>query len=192
MKFCGECGNQLQWEIPLGDLIERQVCPSCNHIYYDNLNVLVTCLATWQGKALWMRRAQDPAKGLWSVPGGYTEIGESLQAGAARELFEETQVKISPHELKLYGVGTIIHQNQVYVSFRADLPSNSFGISDEALEVALFSEEELPWDQLAYPELIPSVRNFYREMKSGNYGIYMGEYNPDNIYLENMINDLTA
>jgi ADP-ribose pyrophosphatase YjhB (NUDIX family) len=139
-----------------------------------------------------MRRAQNPAKGLWSVPGGYTEIAESLQAGAARELFEETQVKHPPHELKLYGVGTIIHQNQVYVSFRADLPSDSFGISDEALEVALFSEEELPWDQLAYPELIPSVKNFYREMKSGNYGIYMCEYNPDNIYLENMIKDLTA
>jgi ADP-ribose pyrophosphatase YjhB (NUDIX family) len=191
MKFCGECGDQLRWQIPKGEFIERQVCAGCDHVYYDNLNVLVTCLATWQGKALWMRRAQHPAKGLWSVPGGFTEIGESLQAGAARELFEETQVSVKPHDLKLYGVGTIIHQNQVYVSFRTELSSDNFGTSDEALEVALFSENELPWDQLAYPELIPSVKNFYREMKADSYGIYMGEYNPNNIYLENMINSLS-
>jgi hypothetical protein len=101
-------------------------------------------------------------------------------------------VSIEPHDLKLYGVGTIIHQNQVYVSFRTELSSDSFGTSDEALEVALFSEDELPWGQLAYPELIPSVKNFYREMKTGSYGIYMGEYNPNNIYLENMINSLSS
>jgi hypothetical protein len=86
----------------------------------------------------------------------------------------------------LFGVGTILHVNQVYVSFRAQLTSPKFELTPEALEIKLFSEQELPWDQLAYPELTPAIRTFYQQINSQDFGIYMGEYQPENTYLERM------
>jgi ADP-ribose pyrophosphatase YjhB (NUDIX family) len=176
----------VEYRIPPGDNLPRHICPACGVIHYENPRVLVTCLATWGQRALWMKRAEEPRKGFWSVPGGFTEKGESLQQAAARELYEETRVRLDPHELVLFGVGTIVHVNQVYVSFRAKLKNPQFELTPEAEDVALFSAEELPWGELAYPELTEVVKMFYREMDSGEYGIYMGEYQPENTYLARM------
>lgn len=126
-----------------------------------------------------MKRAQPPAVGRWSVPGGFMEQGETLQQAAVRELFEETGVKLEPATLQLYGVGSIVDINQVYVSFRAELPSTEFALSKESLDIALFDAGSLPWDQLAFPDIIPAVRNFYRELQAGRFGIYLGEYAGD-------------
>lgn len=104
------------------------------------------------------------------------EMDESLQEAAARELYEETRVKLSPEKLKLYGVGSVGNGAQVYVSFRAELDSPDFEAGEEALEVALFSAEELPWEELAYPGIRTAVENFYQEMENGEFGIYLGDY----------------
>ena len=176
MKFCSECGAKIALVIPAGDNQLRHVCTQCDRVYYDNPRILVSCLATWGDRALWMRRAHAPRQGLWSVPGGFMEKGETLQQAAVRELREETGVELDPSTLYLYGVGTIRDINQVYVSFRAQLNSRDFHATDEALEVTLFAETDLPWDQLAFPEIAPAVRNFYHEMKAGAFGIYLGEY----------------
>jgi len=186
MTFCSNCGGRLYRAVPVGDALERDVCPGCHMVHYRNPRVLVTCLATWGQRALWIRRAQEPRRGFWSVPGGYTEMGESLQQAAARELREETGVQLSPKELVLFGVGSILHVNQVYVSFRAELEHPRFQATAEAEEVALFSEDELPWDALAFPELTDIIRRFYEELRTGNFGIYMGEYAPGQHYLQRM------
>jgi len=181
MKFCSECGAAVELRIPSGDTLVRYVCTQCQRVHYDNPRILVSCLATWGDRALWMKRAQPPRQGLWSVPGGFMERGESLQQAAVRELREETGVELDPQALFLYGIGTIRDVSQVYVSFRALLPAPEmsgpmFHATEEALEVALFSADDLPWDELAFPDIVPAVRNFYRETRSGDYGIYLGEY----------------
>ncbi|MEH6548910.1 MAG: NUDIX hydrolase [Pseudomonadales bacterium] len=186
MKFCTNCGAPLIQAIPPGDDRLRLVCTLCAKVHYQSPRVLVTCLATWQGKALWMRRATPPQEGFWSVPGGYKEAGESLRQAAARELHEETCVELDAKDMVLYGVGSLLHIDQIYVSFRAELKTPEFSITAEASELALFNQDDLPWGELAYPELVPSISNFYRELKTGQFGIYMGEYAPENTYLEDM------
>lgn len=183
MKFCPACGAELQLKIPDGDRIERFVCSACKQVHYQNPRILVTCLATWEKQALWMKRAHPPAVGGWSVPGGYLEKGESLQEAAVRELYEETRAVLAPEDLYLYGIGTIRHVNQVYVSFRARLRTLDFAPTEEASEVALFSAETLPWEQLAFPLLIPAIRNFYRELLDGEFKVYLGDYQQDSSLL---------
>lgn len=176
MAFCIQCGHGLEWQTPAGDNQPRQCCPACGHIHYQNPKILVSCIASWQDKVLWMRRAQPPRQGLWSIPSGFMEQGETLSVAAARELFEETGVRIDPASLSLYIIGTITSISEVYVVFRGLLDSPAYGMGEEALEVGLFSESEAPWGSFAYPEVEGPTRRFYEELKTGSFGIYMGEY----------------
>ncbi len=187
MKFCSECGAPVVKKIPEHDTHERFVCTNCGFVHYQNPVVIVSCLATYGKKALWMKRAEEPRRGYWSVPSGFMEFGESLQEAAARELYEETRVKLPPEAMKLYGVGSVADGRQVYVSFRAELNSPECSPGPESLEVALFSADELPWDQLAYPGITNAVKNFYKEMEQQNFGIYLGDYSQ----MEKMLERLT-
>lgn len=176
MSFCIQCGQVLELAIPTGDTHERLCCPACGYIHYQNPKILVSCMAHWRDKVLWMRRAQPPRQGLWSIPSGFMERGETLRIAAARELFEETRVRIEPEALTLYIVGTITSISEVYVVFRGAMDSPDFGIGEEALEAGLFDEGEAPWGDFAYPEVEGPTRRFYQELRTGQFGVYMGEY----------------
>jgi ADP-ribose pyrophosphatase YjhB (NUDIX family) len=183
VKFCFDCGEALT--IASGSPA-RLHCRACGYIHYENPKILVSCLAAWEDKVLWMRRANEPYRGLWSVPCGFMEQGETLAAAAARELCEETNVlceetnvQLSPESLSLYVVGSLTWMNQVYVVFRAQLLNTHCVPGDEALEVGLFSESEAPWDRFAFPQSEAPTRQFYHELNSGSFGLYMGEYTPE-------------
>ena len=176
MKFCMQCGHALELTIPQGDNHPRLCCPACGYIHYQNPKILVSCIAHWQDRALWMRRARAPRQGLWSIPSGFMEQGETLSAAASRELFEETGVVIRPEALSLYIIGSITAISEVYVVFRGAMPSPDFRAGEEALEAGLFSEEDAPWREFAYPEVEGPTRRFYQELRSGQFGVYMGEY----------------
>lgn len=186
MNFCSRCGQPVALRIPDHDTRERHVCTGCGMVHYRNPTVIVSCLATLGQRALWMRRAEEPRRGFWSVPGGFMEIGESLQEAAARELREETGVCLPPEAMSLYGVGSVGNGAQVYVSFRAELQDEVFAPGPESLEVALFSRAELPVAGLAYPGILPAVDNFYRELEGGRFGIYLGDYSQIQKMLERL------
>jgi ADP-ribose pyrophosphatase YjhB (NUDIX family) len=175
VKFCFDCGQSLTLTA-LGADRPRLHCRSCGYVHYENPKILVSCLASWGDKVLWMRRAQQPYRGLWSIPCGFMEQGETLAAAAARELFEEAHVQLAPESLSLYVLGSLTWMSQVYVVFRAQLLSPECSAGDEALEVGLFSERDAPWDRFAFPQSEAPTRQFYRELNAGKFGVYMGEY----------------
>jgi ADP-ribose pyrophosphatase YjhB (NUDIX family) len=177
VKFCFDCGQPLALNT-LGADRSRLHCRACGYVHYENPKILVSCLASWGDKVLWMRRAQEPYRGLWSIPCGFMEQGETLAEAAARELFEETRVQLAPESLSLYVLGSLTWMSQVYVVFRAQLSSSDCSAGDEALEVGLFSEREAPWSSFAFPQSEAPTRQFYRELASGKFGMYMGEYTP--------------
>ena len=89
MKFCSNCGSsKISLKIPEGDNRERYVCDSCNTIHYSNPNVVVGTLPTFEDKILLCKRAIEPRVGLWTLPAGFLENGESLLEGAWRETKE--------------------------------------------------------------------------------------------------------
>lgn len=177
MKFCIECGQPMA-HLAVADDRARWRCAACGYVHYENPKVLVACLACWQDKVLWMRRAQEPFRGGWTIPFGFMERGETLQQAAARELQEETLAVVAPESLDLYVVGTLQWMSEVHVVFRGQLTSPDFGVGPEAMEVALFAEHEVPWEQCAFPQAEAATREFYRELKSGRFGVHLGEYTP--------------
>ena len=190
MSFCFQCGQELTRSTPPGDDRIRLWCQSCGWVNYQNPKVQVGLVAVWNKKILWMKRACEPRKGYWALPAGFMELDESLREAAAREAREETGIRLSVDDLKLYAVGTIDFINEVHVIFRADIDNPEIEAGEEALEVAWFAEHELPWEELAFTGVEPTTQMFYREVASGEYGIHYGEYTRENYATRNVVAEL--
>ncbi|PWZ38444.1 Nudix hydrolase 23, chloroplastic [Zea mays] len=89
IKFCPACGSPTKLAIPDGDEKMRAVCSSCGGVHYENPKMVVGCLVEHDNKVLLCRRKIEPAYGLWTLPAGYLEVGESAAEGASRETLEE-------------------------------------------------------------------------------------------------------
>ncbi|NNC55315.1 MAG: NUDIX hydrolase [Pseudomonadales bacterium] len=174
MNFCSDCGAPVEKRRCEIDNRERFYCKSCDTVHYQNPKILVSCYATWEDKILWIRRNTEPCKGLWSAPSGFLEEGEDLETAAARELYEETQARIDSTRMQLHMVGNLRAMNQIYIVYRAPLIKPEFNTTAEASEVRLFSREEFPFGEFAYPEVVSNVELIYRELQNKEYDVYTG------------------
>jgi ADP-ribose pyrophosphatase YjhB (NUDIX family) len=137
--------------VPEGDNRERQVCPDCGFINYENPKIVVGSVVLWQDRFLLCRRAIDPRRGFWTLPAGYLELNEATAEGAQREAWEEAQARIAIDGL--LAVYSIPRINQVQLIYRAHLTTPDFAAGPESLEVALFPWDEIPWADLAFPSV---------------------------------------
>lgn len=149
MNYCSSCGSGLlNRHIPAGDTRERTVCSLCGMIHYENPRLVVGCMPLWEGKVLLGRRAIGPRQGLWNLPAGFMETGETIEEAAIRETREEMNATVTG--LKLHCVYSIVHVHQVYVIFKCVIKDGIFSIGAETSEVALFGIDEIPWESIAF------------------------------------------
>jgi len=176
MKFCSNCGSAVALKIPAGDTLPRHVCDACGSIHYQNPRMIVGCIAEWESRILLCRRAIEPRQGLWTVPAGFMENGETTAQGAIRETLEEAnaRVEIGP----LYAMYNIPHINQVYILFRARLLDLDFSPGTESLETRLFEESQIPWDQIAFATVRNTLSHYYADRKAGEYRFHLGTIEP--------------
>lgn len=144
--------------IPDGDNRERQVCPDCGFINYENPKIIVGSVVRWEDRILLCRRAINPRRGFWTLPAGYLELNELTAAGAEREAWEEAQARIAIDGL--LAVYSIPRISQVQLIYRARLISPQFSAGPESLEVALFGWNEIPWGELAFPSVKWALEHF--------------------------------
>lgn len=156
--YCERCAAPMSRAVPPGDNRDRRPCTACGHIAYDNPKNVVGCLLEWQGKVLLCRRGIEPRHGLWTLPAGFMENGESTIDGAAREAFEEATARAS--DLRLYAVYNLPRISQVYLMFYGTLQDGFAEANEETLEVALFDESEIPWDELAFPVVTETLQRW--------------------------------
>jgi ADP-ribose pyrophosphatase YjhB (NUDIX family) len=149
MNFCSVCGKTVSLIIPAGDDHLRHVCDDCGTIHYSNPNNVCGAILTQGDKILLCKRAIEPRYGLWTLPAGFMENGETVTEGAARETMEEANA--SSDNLKLFGVFSLPHISQVYMMFKGELADGKHAPGAESLETALFSTDHIPWEQLAFP-----------------------------------------
>ena len=149
MKFCTQCGNAVTHRIPEGDNRARYVCDSCDEIHYQNPRIIAGCLPVHEDRVLLCRRAIEPRSGLWTLPAGFLENGETVAEGATRETREEANASVKI--VDLYTLFSLPHISQVYMFYLAHLTDLDFSPGEETLETRLFSEHEIPWDELAFP-----------------------------------------
>ena len=174
MKFCSHCGQTVARKIPPGDTLPRHVCESCGAIHYQNPKMVVGCVPeNADGRILLCKRAIEPRLGYWTVPAGFMENDETLEAGAARETLEEALATVEI--LDLFAVVNVVHARQVHMFFRARLLGDDFGAGDESLEVALYSEENIPWEEIAFRSGKFALRSFFADRKDSRTGMHLTE-----------------
>ena len=87
--FCRNCGARLATRAVEGR--DREVCPVCGAVAYRNpLPVAAAVLLDGERRALLVKRKKEPQAGMWCLPGGFAELGETIDGAAVRELREET------------------------------------------------------------------------------------------------------
>ena len=167
MKFCSECGNSVTWRVPPGDDRKRHVCNSCDAIHYQNPRVITGCLPIYQDKVLLCKRAIEPQRGLWTLPAGFLENGETSAEGAIRESWEEARTNLRINSL--YALFNLPHINQLYLFYHATLNEGEFSAGPESLAVALFREDEIPWNSLAFPVVERTLKHYFNDKKTGDF-----------------------
>ena len=169
MKYCSICAHEVVRKIPEGEDRERDVCPSCGEIFYVNPKVIVGCIPTVGDQVLLCKRAIEPRYGKWTLPAGFMENRETTAEGAAREMWEEAEARAV--DMALYRIFDVPHISQVYVFYRCEVLDGHFGAGSESLESALYSEADIPWDELAFPVVIEMLREFFEDRKTQEFPV---------------------
>ena len=155
--------------IPAGDDHTRDVCNACGHVHYFNPKIVVGALPIWGDKVLLCKRAIEPRYGKWTLPAGFMEENETLEDGAVRETLEEAGACI-----KIDGLYTVISLpdiSQVYMLYRAQLAGLDFRAGTESLDVALFDESQIPWDELAFRTISTTLRHYFSDRQAGIFPV---------------------
>ncbi|KAG0486751.1 hypothetical protein HPP92_008846 [Vanilla planifolia] len=166
IRFCHSCGGTTRQIIPEGEEKVRAVCVCCGRIHYENPKMVVGCIVEHDGKILLCKRKIQPSYGLWTLPAGYLEIGESAAEGASRETLEEACAEveiISPFahvDIPLIG--------QSYIIFRAKLKKAYFSPGPESLECLLTSVDDIPFGYLAFSSIYVTLKMYVEDFKAGN------------------------
>tara|TARA_B100001996_G_scaffold846_1_gene791 strand:+ start:302 stop:874 length:573 start_codon:yes stop_codon:yes gene_type:complete len=166
IKNCCQCGSdKINFSIPAGDNKERYICTSCNYIHYQNPNIVTGCILECDNKILLCKRAIEPRMNYWTLPAGFLENKEPLEFGAARECEEEANA--IAENMRIFSIYSLIHISQIYIMYFGYLKDgkHSPGL-EESLETKLYSKEEIPWDDLAFPIITENLKLFYEKDKT--------------------------
>ncbi len=171
MKYCTDCGQAVSRKLPEGDTHERWVCDACGKIHYQNPLVVVGCVPERDGRILMCKRAIEPRYGYWTVPAGFMELGETTVEGARRETLEEACAEVEIGHL--FAVVDVVDAGQVHLFYTAKLLGD-FSAGAESLEVRLLSEDEVPWDDIAFHSGRYALKKYFED-RGRNRGVHIHE-----------------
>lgn len=159
LNFCSNCGTSLRFGSVPGEDRHRLSCPACGHIAYVNPRLVVTTLpVTDAGEIVLLRRGIEPGYGAWAQPGGFLEVDETVNQAAIRETWEETGLLVEPGEI--VGLYTRLEAAVVTIAFEARIVGGTATVTPEALEVATFAPEHLPWSGIAFKTTTWALRDW--------------------------------
>jgi ADP-ribose pyrophosphatase YjhB (NUDIX family) len=173
IQHCRVCGSATKYRIPADDNRERAVCTACGEIHYENPINVVGTVPVWGDQVLLCRRNIEPRLGLWTLPAGFLELGETTAAGALRETDEEAGANIEL--LGLFTVLNVVRVGQVHLFYRARMLDTTLAPGPETQEARLFREHEVPWDQIAFRTVRQTLEHFFEDRRRGAFGVHAGD-----------------
>jgi len=181
MKFCSECAHPVTVAIPEGDNRPRFVCTQCGTIHYQNPKMVIGSIPVWERggefKVLLCKRAIEPRYGYWTLPAGFMENAETTAEAAIRETEEEAGARVELGQL--FTLLNVAHVHQVHLFYLARLLDLEFAPGIESLDVRLYAEHEIPWDDLAFPTIRTTLELLFadraRLREGGGWGFHTAD-----------------
>lgn len=147
-RFCPRCGGRLAAVLPPGELRPRQICAACGRIHYRNAKPCAGALVTRRDQLLLVRRSIEPFSGYWDIPGGFLEEGEHPEAGAVREVREETGLEIQLTRLFGFYIDRYLYQDEagftLNIYFLGEVVGGEEQAGDDAAQIGWFAPDVLP------------------------------------------------
>ena len=172
IRHCARCGSDVASGIPQGDTVSRPICRGCGHVHYINPTVVVGCVAeAADGRILMCRRRIAPRHGYWTFPSGFLECGETAGEGARREAFEEAQAEV--HRERLFCVIDVPQISEVHLIYRGVLRALALTPTAESSEVALMTEADIPWGELAFTSIGESLLRYFEDRRQSQTRVHM-------------------
>jgi ADP-ribose pyrophosphatase YjhB (NUDIX family) len=172
IKHCRVCGNTVSYRVPAGDNRDRAICGHCGEVHYENPINVVGTVPFWGDQVLLCKRNIEPRRGLWTLPAGFLELGESAAEGALRETDEEAGAHV---ELgALFTVLDVVRAGQIHFFYLARLQDTVFAPGPETMETQLFREDEIPWDEIAFRTVRDTLLHYFADRRSGVFGMHTG------------------
>ena len=162
-NFCIRCGLALEDHLIFGEI--RRTCSGCNHVHFDDPKVAAVAFIHNGESILLVRRAMNPEKGKWALPGGYVDANEDPRQAAIREVKEETGLHVTitrhldivftPPANGEHGVRPIV------IIFEACIVGGNIQPKDDVDRVEWFTLDELP--ELAFKSTFQTIQRWYAE-----------------------------
>jgi ADP-ribose pyrophosphatase YjhB (NUDIX family) len=175
-RYCNICGNPTEKRIPPGDVLPRDCCKHCGAIHYENPKLVLGTLPVWEDKVLLCRRAIEPRLGFWTLPAGFMENNETTAQAAVRETVEEAGAHIELQDM--YTLISVPLISQIHSIYRARLLDLNFAPGEETLEIRLFAEHEIPWNEIAFRTIALTLRHFFADRVEGYFPFRSLEIGP--------------
>jgi ADP-ribose pyrophosphatase YjhB (NUDIX family) len=168
--YCPLCGHTTISRVPPADNRLRECCDHCGAVHYVNPRPVVGTIPVWGDQVLLCKRAIEPRFGKWTLPAGFMEVDETTAEGAIRETLEEAgaRIKLGP----LFSMIDVPHVQQVHIFFQAQLIDEAFHAGAESLEVRLFREHEVPWEEIAFRTVSTTLQLYFADRVRGQFGTY--------------------
>ena len=174
IQHCRQCGATVVYRLPDdGDTKPRAICTACATVHYENpLNVVGTVPVWGEDGAhvLLCLRNIEPRRGKWTLPAGFMELNETTAEGAHRETIEEAGAKIEMGPL--FTLMNVARVGQVHMYYRARLLSDVFDPGTETIEARLFTEDQIPWDEIAFRTVRETLECYFADRRSGQFGFH--------------------
>ncbi|MFC3685839.1 NUDIX hydrolase [Hydrogenophaga luteola] len=174
IQHCRQCGAPVVYRLPDdGDTKPRAVCTACATVHYENpLNVVGT-VPVWGedgAEVLLCLRNIEPRRGKWTLPAGFMELGETTAEGAQRETIEEAgaSIELGP----LFTLMNVARVGQVHMYYRARLLNDHFDPGVETIEARLFTEDQIPWDEIAFRTVRETLERYFADRRQGLFGFH--------------------
>lgn len=158
-RYCPMCATEL---VPIGEKFLK--CPACGFFHFPKVSTCAVGIVHDGERILLDRRAYDPGKGLWALPGGYLEPYEQPVDALHREVAEETGLEVEVGELFMIRVGG----PACGLIYPARVIGGELRKSPESTDLAWFTPDTIPWDELAFPVHRDALRAWLQTKAPGS------------------------
>jgi len=109
------------------------------------------------------------------LPAGFMELHETVAEGAARETLEEAGAQFELGDF--FSLVNIARVGQVHLFYRARLLSDQFAPGYETQEARLFTEAQVPWDEIAFRTVGETLKRYFDDHRRGQFSVHVFDIN---------------